>query len=406
MNILFIHQGFSTPDVPGPTGSYWKCKELLKSGYKLRILCWKQNQQRLVEKREYEGMKIISLRVRYSNSMNAGRRMLSFLIFMCWSSFYALKTRKIDLVIASSTPLTIGVPALLLKYLRGIPYLFEVRDLWPEVPIQMGAINNSIIIRLSKAFEKWVYLKASHIVAFSPGMMEGVIQTGIPTSKVDVNPNMSKIDVFWNRKANTDLADKLNISMDRFKVVYFGALGRANAIEYILETCILLKDREDIEFLFMGDGYMLETLLKTVEEQNLRNIKYLGFLPQSTVSEIVNLCDVSLVTFSNLPILATNSPNKLFDSLSAGKPIIVNSPGWTKKLVEEHECGIFANPESEEDLANKILKLKGSPELVKKMGENARDLATKKYDKTIVCDDFKRIVGSILNKEVLFNTSS
>tara|TARA_R110002153_G_scaffold41690_1_gene118823 strand:- start:3219 stop:4412 length:1194 start_codon:yes stop_codon:yes gene_type:complete len=395
MKILYLHQYFKTPDKPGGTRSYWNSLELIKNGHSVTVICYSRDAEEKISRETRNGIDIITLKIDYSQSMGVMNRLKAYIHFMLVSTHIALKLKDIDFVIATSTPLTIGFPALVLKKFKKIPYLFEVRDLWPEVPIQMGGLKNKLLIKLAKWFEKTIYKNASHIVALSPGMEDGVIETGIPKTKITMIPNMAKIDEFWSRPLNKQLIEELKINPNTFKVIYFGAMGEANAIEYILETAELLKENKDIEFIFIGNGAKKDLIIEAIENKSLGNVSYLGLFAMEKTSELVNICDVSLVTFSNIPILYTNSPNKLFDSLSAGKPIIVNSKGWTKKLVEEHECGIFVDPESPQDFADKLLDLKESPQLLKKMGINSRKLAETEYDKSILCEKFASVVNSI-----------
>lgn len=395
MKILYIHQYFRTPDVPGGTRSYWNCRKLIQEGHEVTVIGTDKDIDSSSVRFQRDGIDIIYLKVAYKNTMGVLRRIWAFLSFMFLSTRVAFGVKKVDLVIATSTPLTVGFPALLLKKFKGIPYVFEVRDLWPEAPIQMGAIKNGLLIRFLRWFEKVIYRNASHVIALSPGMKDGVLETGIPEEKVSMVPNMAKMDEFWSRPPNKTLVAELGLKEDTFKCMYFGTLGPANAIDYILDTAILLKDREDIEFFFAGAGAMSELVEKTIEKEQLKNVKYLGLFNMEQLSEVVNLGDVSIVTFTNIPILATNSPNKLFDSLSAGKPIIVNSPGWTKTMVEDNECGVFVDPTSPKDFVDKILFLKDSPELRAKMAKNSRRLAETKYDKSILTQEFVDAVHKV-----------
>jgi glycosyltransferase involved in cell wall biosynthesis len=228
-------------------------------------------------------------------------------------------------------------------------------------------------------------------------MYDGVLRHNIPTEKVSMIPNMSKIDIFFRRPKDKELIKRLNLKEDSFKVVYFGAMGLANGMDYIIDALVHLKDREDMEFLFMGGGATEGVLKEKCRDLGIENAFFLGGFPLKELSEIVNLCDVSLVTFANIPILATNSPNKLFDSLSAGKPVIVNSPGWTKEMVEQHDCGFFVNPEDPMDLARKIVYLKENPDISERMGRNSRTLAETTYDKSILCKEFADQVDGIFS---------
>ena len=255
----------------------------------------------------------------------------------------------------------------------------------------MGAIKNSWTIKTTRLLEKVIYKNASRVIALSPGMQAGVVKY-IPKEKTSMIPNMAKMDEFWPRGKNDQLMEKLGLKKDSFKIVHFGSLGLANGAQTIIESAKLLNNREDIEFLFVGGGSTEKDLIEEVEKSNLKNVKFLGKFPMTDVSEIVNFSDVSMISFLDIPILYTNSPNKLFDSLSAGKPIIVNSAGWTKDIAEKYHCGFYVNPNRPEELAQKVLYLKDNPELVKEMGQNARKLAETVYDKSILCKKFVEVI--------------
>ncbi len=396
MKILYIHQYFRTPYEPGGTRSYWISQELIKAGHEVIMLTTSEKKMETeIERTTIDGIKVIYVNVPYHNAMGVLRRFFSFVRFMLKSLTIAWKENNIDLVIATSTPLTVGFPALVLKKIKGIPYIFEVRDLWPEVPIQMGALKNRFLIGLARWFERSVYNNAKHIIALSPGMRDGVLDQKIKEEKVSMIPNMSKIDAFWPREKDVDLMQEMGLKRDSFKVVYFGAMGAANAMEYIYEATKQLRNDDDIEFLFMGSGFWEPKLRKISHEDGLTHLHFFGNIAMDRLSKIVNFSDVSLVTFSNLPILSTNSPNKLFDSLSAGKAIIVNSPGWTKTMVEEHNCGVYVDGENPDDMVQKIRFLKKNPEIIADMGKNARILAETEYDKSILCKKFVDVIDSL-----------
>lgn len=396
MKILYIHQYFKTPKEPGGTRSYWIAKKLIEAGYKVTMLTTSTQIEKRVERKTIDGIDVVYLKIPYNQKMSILKRLWVFINFMIKSTLYAFKEKEVNLVIATSTPLTIGFPAIMLKWFKKTPYIFEVRDLWPEVPIQMGGLNNKVLQKLAIGFEKSIYKNAKHIIALSPGMARGVLKYE-KKEKVTMIPNMAKTDEFWPREKNWDLCDKLGLKRDSFKLIHFGALGLANGVDRIIESAKLLKDNKNIEFVFIGEGATEEDLKKQCAEYNLKNVFFLGKYAMKETSEIVNLCDVSLVSFKNLPILYTNSPNKLFDSLSAGKPIIVNSAGWTKTMVEEQNCGYFVDPENPNELVEKIQDLMNNKELLESMGRNSRLLAENKYDKKILSEKFVNVVNQKLN---------
>lgn len=394
-HILYIHQYFKTPKEPGGTRSYWISKELIQKGYKVTMLTTSSSISRNIEMKSIDGIDVVYLKIPYDQKMGLLRRLMSFLQFMYRSTYHAFKLKNIDLVIATSTPLTVGFPALLLNKIKKIPYLFEVRDLWPEVPIQMGAIKNKFFILALKWFEKTIYKNSIHIVALSPGMLDGVLDQGISIEKTSLISNMAKIDAFWSRKKDEHLIKKFGLNKASFKIIHFGSIGEANGTMYIIEAAKLLRENLEIEFVFIGVGSSEQELVEECDKFKLNNVYFLGNHPMKLVSEIVNFCDVSVVTFKDLPILNTNSPNKLFDSLSAGKPIIVNSNGWTKDLVEDNKCGFYVDPKSPKDFVNKILFLKKNNLKKENMGILSRKLAEEKYDKKILCKNFADVVKKI-----------
>ncbi len=391
MNILYIHQYFKTPKEPGGTRSYWIAQELIKNGHQVTMITADPKATQKRREAMIDGINVIYLQEVYSQDMSIPTRLKAFLGFVWKSITEAKKQKDINLVIATSTPLTVGITALYMKWFKKVPYVFEVRDLWPEVPIQMGAFKSPLIVKPTCWFEKTIYKNAEHVIALSPGMQDGIVKY-IPKGKTSMIPNMAKMDEFWGREKNLALEQKLGLNPDSFKVIHFGSLGLANGAETIIESAKLLKENDSVEFLFVGGGSTEDKLIEECKKHQLKNVKFLGRFPMKDTSEIVNLSDVSMVSFKDLPILYTNSPNKLFDSLSATKPIIVNSAGWTKEMVEEHNCGYYVNPNKPQELVDKVLFLKKHPEVVNEMGQNSRKLAETVYDKSLLTKQFVEVI--------------
>lgn len=385
MHILYIHQYFNTPKVPGGTRSYWISQELIKRGHQVTMITTARKGFEPGEQ-DVDGIHVVFVKNEYSQYMSAPRKVLSFVNFLRLAIKEAAKQKDIDIVYATSTPLTIGYVAMRLKAKRKWPYVFEVRDLWPEFPIQIGAIRNKLAIWYLRRLERHIYERSEHVVALSPGMQEGVVASGTPKEKTSMIPNMSKPDKFYPREPNMDIAKKFGVDTTKFNLIHFGSMGKANGLKYIIDAARIMQDKgvEDVNYVFMGGGATEPKLKKMVEEQGLKNVQFLGLHPMDTLSEVVNLCDASITSFMNLPILKTNSPNKLFDSLSAGKPIIVNSAGWTKDLVEKDDCGFFVAPEKPEDLVEKLLQYKDDKETLERWGKNARKLSINVFDKAIL----------------------
>jgi len=385
MKILYIHQYFHTPEEPGGTRSYWISKELTKRGHKVVIVTSTNNNYPESGVVVIDGIEVHYLKNDYSNYMGAGARVKSFLRFMWKAINEGRRQKDVDLVFATSTPLTIGAVAIALKWLKRWPFVFEVRDLWPEALIQEG-VDNPIVVWALRKLEKMSYSNSRHVISLSPGMEEGVLKVGTPKSKSTMIPNMSKPDEFFPREKSKNIIEQFGIRTDKFNVIHFGSMGASNGLGYIIEAAKYARDKgfNDLNFVFLGDGSTLPILKAKVEEYGLENVQFLGNHKMDIVSEIVNCCDASITTFNNVPILATNSPNKLFDSLSAGKPIIVNSSGWTKDLVENENCGFFADPEKPSDLIEQLNQIKNDAETLDRWSKNSRRLSIEVFDKNIL----------------------
>lgn len=400
MNILYIHQYFLTPQEPGGTRSYWISQELIKRGHNVTMITGTNNAQHKEPKEEMvDGIRVIYLPNQYSNYMGAGKRILSFVKFMFRAIVAGWRQKDVDLVFATSTPLTVGAVAIALKWTKGWKYVFEVRDLWPEGLIQEG-ITNPVVVWALRLLEKMSYHKAEHVIALSPGMRDGVMKVGTKDGECTMVPNMSKPDKFFPREPNIEIVEKFGINLDKFNLIHFGAMGFDNYNEYIVEAAKLAQEqgKDRLNFILLGDGSTVPTIKKMISDYGLKNIQYLGNHKMNVVSDIVNCCSACIVSFRNIPILATNSPNKMFDSLSAGKPIIVNSAGWTKDLVEEENCGCFVDPEKPQDLVDALEDIANSPEKCKTWGENSRRLSIEKFDKSILSAKVADVLDMVYNR--------
>ena len=386
MHILYIHQYFRTPEEPGGNRSYWIARELVRRGHQVTMITATSTKYPDAGVVDHEGIRTVYVKNDYSNYMSAPRKILSFVNFVRLAIRAGKAQKDVDLVFATSTPLTVGYIALRLKKSRHWPFVFEVRDLWPRFPIEVGAIRNKLAIRLLKSLERKIYQQSEFVVALSPGMQEGVIEAGTPAGKTAMIPNMSKPDAFFPHDPDPAIVAEFGLDLSKFNVIHFGSMGRANGLEYIIRAAKVLQERgdKDVAFWFMGDGATEPVIRRMSEEWGLENVRFLGRHKMSVVAEVVNCASASITTFRNLPVLQTNSPNKLFDSLAAGKPIIVNSAGWTKDLCEKEYCGCFVDPENPADLADRLQAIKDDQPLLEAWGRNARRLAVEVFNQSLL----------------------
>jgi glycosyltransferase involved in cell wall biosynthesis len=362
MRILYLHQFFVTRAGVGGTRSYEFARRFVARGHGVRMVTAGGG------RRTVDGIEVVGVRGGYSDYVSATavsypRRMLGFAHFALAAGAAALRGPRPDVVYATSPPLTMALPALLASRRFGAPLVFEVRDLWPEAPIQMGALRNPLARRLARALERFVYRRSARVIALSPGIRDGVIAAGVPEEKVALVPNAADLDLFRPDPA----AD------GPFTVSYFGTMGEANDLSAAVEAARLLPD---VRFVLMGDGKRRPQL----ERGAPANVEFPG--PGSSKEEVARLAARSgacLTLFKDVPVLATNSPNKLFDTFAAGRPAIVNMDGWMRELVELNDAGLYVRAGDASDLAAKLGALRDDPEAVERMGRNARALAEREF---------------------------
>jgi glycosyltransferase involved in cell wall biosynthesis len=241
--------------------------------------------------------------------------------------------------------------------------VFEVRDLWPEAPIQMGALRNPVLRRAARALERFVYGRARRMIALSPGIRNGMVAAGALAERVALVPNAADLDLFDPNAARPE----------RFRVSYFGTMGEANDLGAAVEAARLLGD---VEFVFMGDGKRRSEL----ERGAPSNVVFTGSASsKDQVAELAARSSACLTLFKDVPVLATNSPNKLFDTFAAGRPAIVNMDGWMRELVERNEAGLYVRAGDVRELADRLAWLRDHPEEAERMGRNARVLAEREF---------------------------
>jgi glycosyltransferase involved in cell wall biosynthesis len=363
MRILYMHQFFITRAGVGGTRSYEFARRFVAGGHSVRMVTAGSGA------RTVEGIEVVDVRGAYSDYVTATavgypRRMLAFGRFAIGATLAALRGPPPDVIYATSPPLTMALPALAAAARWRAPLVFEVRDLWPEAPIQMGALRNPMLRRAARILERLVYRRARRVIALSPGIRDGVVSAGAPPERVAVVPNASDLDLF--RPGPTP---------ERFRVSYFGTMGEANELTAAIDAARLL---DDVEFVFMGDGKRRSQL----ERDAPPNVTFTG--PARTKGEVAELAASSsacLTLFKDLPVLATNSPNKLFDTFAAGRPAVVNMDGWMRELVEANGAGLYARAGDARDLADKLAWLRDHPEDADRMGRNARALAEREFDR-------------------------
>lgn len=399
MRILYLHQFFTTREGSGGTRSYEHGRHLVRCGHEVVMVTAARPGAGRPRRREVDGIDVrevggASADYAAATAHGYARRSAGFAGFAAGATATALRAPAPDVVLASSPPLSIAAPAIVAARARGAPLVFEVRDLWPEAPIQMGALTNPLARRAARALERAAYRSAAHVIALSPGMRDGVLATGTPPERVSVIPNASDLDVFSPDLDPGDLRGRLGVAGDDLLCAYFGTMGEANDLTQVIEAATLLarSGERGVAFVLQGEGRRRPVLERAVRSRGLRNVILRPAAGKHAAAQLAAASDACLTIFKDVPILATNSPNKLFDAFAAGRAAIVNTDGWQKELVERHGAGLAARPGDPADLAAQILRLRDDRELTARLGRGARALAEARFDRRVLAERVRAVL--------------
>jgi glycosyltransferase involved in cell wall biosynthesis len=325
-----------------------------------------------------EGIEVHYLPIAYDNRFGFAARSWSFIKYVNGVLDLAKQFHDVDYCYAISVPLTVGLAAMRIRARYKIPYIFEVGDLWPEAPIQMGFVKNYFFQQALYALEKRIYKSAQAIVALSSAI-QSAIEAKVPNKKTHLIPNMADCDFYHPERKESALEEKYRIQ-GKFVVSYIGAIGVANGLDYFL-ACARESRKANlpIHFLVCGDGAELDRLKKSADQHELHNLTFLPFTNREGVREVMNITDAAFVCYKPVPVLETGSPNKYFDGLAAGKMIIINFGGWIKEEIEKNQCGVYVNPHEPADFVRKTSPIINNKELQLQLSNNARLLAERSY---------------------------
>lgn len=405
MKLLYICQYFGLPENAAGTRSYDLATSFYKEGIDVIVITSNSafpNLKEMDSKWAYierDGLKIHVLNCPYNQKMSYRQRINSFLRFLFYASKKALSI-KCDIVLATSTPLTVGVPALIKKWFGRTPFIFEVRDVWPEVPIKMGILKNRFVNWWLRLFEKTVYKNSSAIVPLSVGMEQNIrSRINLGSKKVVVIPNISNIDRFEHINLNKVKALYPTDIEGKKVILYCGTAGRVNGIDYLVDLAkITQKIDNSVIYCIFGKGSELEVVLDKAKETGTLNktFFYGGSVAKDDLPTLYYAATMGCSTVINNPVLWDNSANKFFDTLAAGKPMMINHEGWQADTIRVHNCGIVMPPTITEESTYELIQYLNNPKMLKESGKNAKRLAIEEYSLTVARDKYLSIFRDAL----------
>ncbi len=384
--------------MPGSTRSYEFAKRLVARGNTVHMVTTNWQGKSKLSFTIESGIKVYWAPILYANKMNFLERIWAYLGYI-WFTFIIGHKLNYDLIIASSTPLTVAIPALWLKRVKRAKMIFEVRDLWPQLPIAIGAIKSPIMIKIAQFLEKKAYAGSDQIIALSTGM-RSVLKNKVPNHKISVVTNLSDNELL-NVSDQKGIYFRKNYPgiSNHPLIVYTGAFGRVNGVIYLVEIAGEIKKiNPNIRFLLAGDGFEKEKMVKRAKELELLNntLFIKDYLPKDQMPELLSASTITTSFFIDLKEMESNSANKFFDGLAAGKPIMINYGGWQADLLKESGAG-FIIPQNNSSQAAKIINnVLTNDETLNQMKKASRQLSHQ-FDVNTNFRKFETVIDNAFN---------
>lgn len=401
MRVTYLHQYFNTPQMPGGTRSYEIARRLAANGHQVTIVTSRRDGSgpRVAFAEEVDGVEVRWLPVEYSNAMSYSDRMKAFAKFAYLASREAARIPA-DVVLATSTPLTIAVPAVHAAKRLAVPMVFEVRDLWPELPIAVGAIKNPLLIAGARRLERYAYEHAAHVIALSPGMKEGVVKAGYPEDRVTVVPNAADLELFARDEADAEafLADKPALQ-GRPVILYAGTIGIINGVSYLVRIAEAAHALGiDASFVVVGDGKERDAVRKEAKRRGVLGTNFFMYapLPKTDMPAVFAAADVAVSLFIDLEPMWANSANKFFDAIASGTPVAINYGGWQADLIDSCGIGVRLPAADAEQAAGLLGDFMADRQAVARSGAAARSLAEREFDRDVLVSRIERILDSVV----------
>jgi lipopolysaccharide/colanic/teichoic acid biosynthesis glycosyltransferase len=399
VKIVYFHQHFTMPTGSGGTRSYEFARRLVERGHDVTMICGSGGMTGITDpfvsgRRTgvVEGISVIEFELPYANRHSFLTRTVTFLRF-AWRSVGVAWRADYDLIFCTSTPLTAALPGIVAKLARGKAFVFEVRDSWPQLPRAMGVIRNPVVLGLMAVLEWMAYRCADGLIGLAPGISRGLGRFGAPQDRISTVPNGCDLADFGGERPRW----RPEMIPDRaFLAVFSGAMGLANYAEAALDAAAVLKrrGRPDIWILLIGDGARREAIAARVQEEGLERVVVHPAIPKTRMRDLLRGCDAGLQMLANVPAFYDGtSPNKFFDYLASGLPVLVNYPGWIADLVERNRCGIAVPPTDPVAYALALERLADDRAETLAMGQRARALGEREFSRDMLAAKFADFIA-------------
>ena len=405
MHILLIHQAFAALDEPGGTRHHELARSLVQRGHTVSIIASpisyltgakRSDQQAFIVRSELEpGIHLMRCNTYHALHRSFFHRVFSFFGFMVSSFIAGLGVRNVDLVWGTSPPIFQGFTAWLLARVKGVPFLFEVRDLWPEFAIAVGVLTNRTLIRMSLWLERFLYRHADRVIINSPGFDAHVRQRG--ARRVELVPNGADPAMF-DPDDKGETFRSLHHLTDKYVLLYAGAHGMSNDLGVLLEAARLLADQPNIQIVLLGDGKEKANLQAQAAALELGNVSFIASVPKDEMTGAMAAADACVAILKPVEAYKTTYPNKVFDYMCAGRPVVLAIDGVMREVVEAADCGIFAQPGDPQALADAVRSLAADPQRSREMGLSGRRYVEANFNRPLLAEKLAGIMEEMIKK--------
>jgi glycosyltransferase involved in cell wall biosynthesis len=329
------------------------------------------------------GIHILRARAYAAHHKSFFHRLISFFSFMISSFWIGLGVKDVDLVWGTSPPIFQGATAWLLARLKGAKFLFEVRDLWPKFAIAVGVLKNPLLIRMSEWLERFLYRRADRVMVNSPGFIAHVETVSRSAVRVELIPNGADPSMFDPSSVGADFRRAHHLE-DKFVALYAGAHGMSNDLDVVLEAAKLLANEKKIQIVLLGDGKEKAALQARAEQMQLSNVSFIPSVPKSEMSQALAAAEACIAILKPLEAYKTTYPNKVFDYMAAGRPIVLAIDGVIRAVVDAAQCGLFAAPGDPSAMADAICQLANDPQNSRRMGLQGRKYLEENFSREAI----------------------
>lgn len=408
MRVLYLSQYFPPEVGATQTRAYEMAAGLITAGHQVTMLTEFPNHPRgvippeyrgkLFDRADLDGIDVIRVWVKTSPVKTFRSRMAFYLSFMLMAIVAGLflARGRYDVIYATSPPLFVGGAALVISYLRRIPLIFEVRDLWPESAVVMGELNNPKAITLAEWLEKACYRRARRVVVVTKGIYDQLLARGYRPEKLALIPNGANTDLFqFQPETGRTLRETLALQ-DKFVVIYAGIHGLAQGLDSVLKAAECLIPQTDVHFLFVGEGPVKSEILELARQYNLSNITFHNEVPRQQMPMFLSAANVALVPLRRLNLFKGALPSKMFDAWACQCPTLVMIDGEARQVLTEARAGLFVEPEDPQALVKAIKQLRDDPAACRQMGLNGRQVVVEKYSRQAQALELNRLLGETL----------